>query len=169
MTTLPEIPRSPLIDPQSGSLAREWIRFFDDLRKAIVASLDDAIGGRLEALESDALFPGGDGGAGSNTDYNDATVRGRLDAIETELMFPFPGADQGSADELAARIAILEETRDDAGLDAAFQVGPIGELKELRSRLADVETILTTIDDASARLRALVHRLAALEEEGLFP
>jgi hypothetical protein len=169
MTTLPEIPRSPLIDPKSGTLAREWIRFFDDLRKAIVSSLDDAIGGRLEALESDALFGSGDSGAGSNTDYNDATVRGRLDAIETELMFPFPGADNGGADELSARIALLEENRDDASLDAAFQGDPLSELKELRSRLADVETILTTIDDASARLRVLVNRLAALEEEGLFP
>lgn len=169
MTTLPEIPRSPLIDPQSGSLSREWIRFFDDLRKAIVASLDDAIGGRLEALESDALFGSGDGGAGSNTDYNDATVRGRLDAIETELMFPFPGANTSDADELSARIALLEENSVEANLDAAFQIDPVGELKELRSRLADVETILTTIDDASARLRALVHRLAALETEGLFP
>jgi hypothetical protein len=52
MTTLPEVPRAPVLDQRTGQMSREWVRFFDDLRKALLSSLDDAVGGRLDALEA---------------------------------------------------------------------------------------------------------------------
>lgn len=139
MTTLPDPPRSALVDPQSGLLTREWVRFFDDLRRAIVSGLDDSVGGRLDALEGDALFDGADGSGGSSSSYNDAVLRGRVEAVETELLFPLSSSG-GEGAELAARMALLEATAVDRELEAAFVPDAAAAVALLRARLADLET-----------------------------
>lgn len=165
MTTLPEVPRAPVLDQRTGLMSREWVRFFDDLRKALLSSLDDAVGGRLDALEAESLFGGGDGAGGGNADYNDAALRGRLEALETELMFP-AAIPRNDAAELEARLAFLESISDDASLDTAFPVAP--EPGDLRSRMAAVELSLATIDDSTAKLRMVLQRMATLETDCLF-
>lgn len=139
MTTLPVPPRSALVDPSTGQLTREWVRFFDDLRRAIVSGLDDSVGGRLDALESDAVFAGGDGGGGGGNSYNDAPVRGRLEALETEALFP---ASSGAGDlaELRARMALLESLGEQRDLEVAMLPDAAGQVARLRARLADLET-----------------------------
>jgi len=160
MTTLPEPPRSPLVDVRTGALAREWVRFFDDLRRAIVSGLDDEVGGRLDALEADSLFGGGDGSSGSNTDYNDAVIRNRLTDIETELLWL-------STDQTEARAATATVDAD-AQLEAIMATDATGAIRQLRRAIVDLETAQAMTVDASATIAALAKRLGDLEIEGAF-
>jgi hypothetical protein len=169
-TQLPETPRSSLIDPRTGQMAREWIRFFDDLRRAIVAGLDDSVGGRLDALEADTVFDSGSGGSDGSGSYNDSAIRARIEQLETDLLFPPPAQRSESENaEVEARLALLEQTSDDASLQAIFAPDRAAELADLTARMHEIEVALTMIDDASARLRLLLHRVQSLEVEGLFP
>jgi hypothetical protein len=162
MTTLPTPPRSSLVDPKTGTLTREWVRFFDDLRRAIISGLDEGIAPRLDQLEADNLFDTGNG-AGSNTSYNDATVRGRLDAIETELMFPPVGGPATDQDEVNARLTLLEQSQGDAQIDALTTPNPAQAIRRLNRAVRDLETAQAFVTDASATIAALVNRLAELE------
>jgi hypothetical protein len=168
-TQLPETPRSALIDPRTGQMAREWIRFFDDLRRAIVSGLDDSVGGRLDALEADTVFDSGSNGSGGSGGYNDSAIRARIEQLETDLLFPPPVRSESDTAEVEARLALLQQTSDDASLEALFAPDRAAELADLNARLHEVELALTMIDDASARLRLLLHRVQTLETEGLFP
>lgn len=169
MTVLPDPPRSALIDARTGLLAREWTRFFDELRRAIVSGLDDAVGGRLDALEADSLFGGGGDAGGSGSSYNDSAVRDRLDALETDLLFAAAsGSASGDASVLAERVALLEEEVDGLGAEAALAVDPSAALAELRRRLGALELAQAMAVDAEARIRLALRRLADLETEGLF-
>jgi hypothetical protein len=162
MTTLPEPPRTGLVDPRTGQLTREWVRFFDELRKAIIASLDEGVGGRLDRLELDTLFSGdGAGGGGSGGSYNDTTVQARLGAIETELLFtngfPPPQDYQTGQDSMG-----------DWELDAVLTPFPDGILQRLAKAVYDLETAQAFATDAAGRIAALSHRLKDLETETLF-
>jgi hypothetical protein len=147
-------------------MSREWVRFFDDLRRAIISSLDESVGNRLDNLEAEALFPGGDGAAGGGSSYNDFAVRARIEAIETELMFP-QAIPRNDAAEMEARLALLKETADATTLDLMFTRQP-PHVRDLRSRLEAVELALATIEDGTAKLRLVLQRLAALETQNLF-
>jgi hypothetical protein len=98
-------------------------------------------------------------------DYNDAALRVRLEALETELMFPaaLPRDDRA---ELEARLALLESTADDAAFDTVFPLAP--DFTDIRSRMAAVELSLATVDDATAKLRMVLQRLATVETDNLF-
>lgn len=183
-TTLPDPPRSPLVDTQTGLLAREWVLFFDALRRAIVSGLDDSVGGRLDSLEADSLFASGDSGGGSNTDYNDAVVRGRLDDLETELLWlgtdPVEAQTDPSEDETdlsdlftpsdsTGAIRQLTGSLAEANLAALMQTDATAALRQLKRSIRDLETAQAMVTDQTALIAAVVHRLQALETEGAFP
>lgn len=162
MTTLPEPPRTGLVDPRTGQLTREWVRFFDELRKAIVASLDEGVGGRLDRLELDTLFSSdGGGGASGGSSYNDTTVRTRLDAIETEMLFlngtPPPQDYQTGQDSTG-----------DWELDPLFSSLNDGTVQRLARAVRDLETAQAMATDAAGVIAALAHRLGDLETQTLF-
>lgn len=163
MTTLPEPPRTGLVDPRTGQLTREWVRFFDELRKAIVASLDEGVGGRLSALEMDTLFSNEGGGSSSGgSSYNDTTVQARLGAIETEMLFlngqpPQPSDQTGQA------------STGDWELDAAFSSLNAGAIQRLQKAVRDLELAQAMATDAAGVIAALAYRLTDLETETLFP
>lgn len=162
MTTLPEPPRAALVDPRTGGLTREWTRFFDDLRKAIIAGLDEGVGNRLDRLELDALFSVDDGAGGaSGAGYNDTTVRARLEALETELLWI--GTD-------AAEAGAGQSSTDDGNLDAVLGPfpDPAGAIQRLTRAVADLELAQALATDASAKIAAFAYRLNALENENLF-
>lgn len=139
MTTLPDPPRSALVDASTGLLTREWVLFFDALRRSIISGLDDSVGGRLDALEGDALFNGADGSGGSGSSFNDTVLRGRLDALELDLLFP--ASSSGDVDAaVQARLAGLEDAGADRDLEAAMLPDPAAALALLRARLVDLET-----------------------------
>jgi hypothetical protein len=187
MTTLPEPPRTGLVDPRTGQLTREWVRFFDELRKAIVASLDEGVGGRLSALEMDTLFSqDGTGGASGGSSYNDTTVQARLGAIETELLFlngtPPPQdyqTGQASTDDWDLDAVFnslndgtgqrLRKDLDGTGLDAALATDSAGAIQRLAKAVRDLETAQAMATDAAGIIAALAHRLRDLETETLFP
>jgi hypothetical protein len=180
-TTLPDPPRTALIDVRTGGLTREWTLFFDALRRAIVSGLDDAVGGRLDALEADSLFGGSSTASGAGSDYNDAAVRDRLDAIETELIWL--GTDAAEAEtvqvstgdeELDAysspdsNAAIQRLTRDVAGaqLVAFMAPDPTAAIRLLQRAVRDLETAQALATDAAGAIAALAHRLETLETQG---
>lgn len=162
MTTLPEPPRTPLVDARTGQLTREWVRFFDELRKSIISSLDEGVGGRLERLEMDTLFGGeAGGGASGGSSYNDTTVRARLDAIETEMLFLH-------TDRIEAETGQDITAEDD--LDPLFNsLNHDGTIRRLARAVQDLELAQALATDASAQIAALAARLNALENENLFP
>jgi hypothetical protein len=183
-TVLPEPPRSALIDTRSGMLSREWVLFFDALKRAIVSGLDDAVGGRLDALESDSLFASGDGGSGSNTDYNDAVVRGRIDDLETELLWVAadrsndetdPSEDETDLADLftpsdsTGAIRRLTSSLAEANLVALMHGDSTAPLRQLKRSIRDLELAQAMATDATAAIAALVHRIQVLETEGAFP
>lgn len=161
MTTLPEPPRTPLVEPGSSMLSRPWVVFFDQLRRVITSGLDDAVGGRLDALEADAVFDGSDS-SGGGTSYNDATLRGRLDAIETEILFPAPSSGTDDA-ELTARMALLEQSAEEEAVAAIMAPDPAAAVALLRSRVAAVEIAQAMTVLADAQLRRIERRMADLE------
>lgn len=182
-TVLPDPPRSALVDVRTGQLAREWVLFFDALRRAIVSGLDDSVGGRLDALESDSLFSGSGSETGSNTDYNDAVVRGRLDDLETELLWlatdraeaePDPSETETDLSELVmtpdhtADIRRLTRGLAETQLDALMTPDATATIRQLRQRVVDLETAIALVNDSTALIAALSRRLATLETEGLF-
>jgi hypothetical protein len=182
MTTLPEPPRTALIDPASGMLARPWVRFFDDLRRAIVTGLDVTVGGRLDALEGDTLFEGS-GQTGGNSDYNDATVRARIDDLETELLFlndhPPPqdatpvssSTDEAGQEALISPDSIaalrkLSRRLDEANLTALMAQDTTAALARLKRAVRDLEAAQAMATDAAGTIAALANRLQHLETEG---
>jgi hypothetical protein len=153
-TVLPEPPRSALIDTRSGMLSREWVLFFDALKRAIVSGLDDAVGGRLDALESDSLFASGDGGSGSNTDSSED---------ETDLADLFTPSDSTGA------IRRLTSSLAEANLVALMHGDSTAPLRQLKRSIRDLELAQAMATDATAAIAALVHRIQVLETEGAFP
>jgi hypothetical protein len=183
MTTLPEPPRTGLIDPASGMLSRPWVRFFDDLRRAIITGLDVTVSGRLDALEGDALFDSS-GQTGGNSDYNDAAVRVRLDDLETELLFlndhPPPsndtpessGTDDAGQEALislwdgTAQLRKLSRRLDEANLTALTAPDATAALARLKRAVRDLEAAQAMATDAAGQIAALANRLQHLETEG---
>lgn len=183
-TVLPEPPRSALVDTRTGMLAREWVLFFDALRRAIVSGLDDSVGGRLDSLEADSLFVGNDSSTGSNADYNDAVVRGRIDDLETELLWlgtdqaeaqPDPSTDEPDLSDLftppdsTGAIRQLTGSLAEANLAALMQTDATASIRQLKRSIRDLETAQAMVTDHTALIAAVVHRLQALETEGAFP
>lgn len=188
MTTLPEPPRTGLVDPRTGQLTREWVRFFDELRKAIIASLDEGVGGRLDRLELDTLFSNdGTGGAGGGSSYNDTAVNARLGAIETELLFlngqPPPQDYQTAQDSTddweldavlgpfpdpAGAIQRLAKASETLELIAAVAPDSAGTIQRLQKAVQQLELAQAMATDAAGIIAAMAHRLSDLETETLF-
>jgi hypothetical protein len=184
MTTLPDPPRTALVDPKTGTLTREWTLFFDALRRAIVSGLDDAVGGRLDTLEAESLFDGTSSASGAGSDYNDAAVRARLDGIETELIWlatdqaeaetAQASTDDGDLDALlgpfpdpTGTIRHLQRAVTDAQLVALTAPDPNSAvIRRLTRAVRDLETAQAMATDAAGQIAALVYRLNALETEG---
>lgn len=182
-TVLPDPPRSALIDSRTGMLAREWVLFFDALRRAIVSGLDDSVGGRLDALESDSLFSGGDSDTGS-TDYNDTVVRGRLDDLEIEQLWTGIDPVEHELDEsntetdlselimtpdATSSIRRLTGSLKEANLLALTQGDATAAIRQLRRSIRDLETAQAMVTDQTGLIAAVVRRLQELETEGAFP
>ena len=183
-TTLPDPPRTALVDVRTGGLTREWVLLFDALRRAIVSGLDDAVGGRLDALEADAIFGGTSTDSGAGSDYNDAAVRDRLDGIETELIWLGTDAIEAATAEVStddeeldavsnsfssdgvADIRRLTRGVADAQLVAFMAPDPTAAIRLLQRAVRDLETAQALATDAAGAIAALAHRLETLETEG---
>jgi hypothetical protein len=170
MTTLPEPPKSALVDPSTGALTREWLRFFDDLRRAIVSSLDDTIAVRLDALEGETLFGGADGTQGA-TAFSDAELRARLDLLELDNAFLRTSGDGDTAavEALSAQITIVQSDILAHALELTCLPDSTAAVILLRKRVRDVEMV-QAIDqpDTGAVVRGLMRRIQFLETLAVF-